>query len=196
MSLKPALQELTPLPTREETSDEVLASRTRQRPELFGELYQRYQQRIYSYHLARTGNSHEAEDLTSQTFVAALENLDHFDEKRHFGGWLFGIAKHELADYFRKPSLELPLEKAENAPAPDASPEEQAASQMDMAAIARGLKHLPADQVEALSLRIFGGLKAAEAGKLMGKSEAAVKMLVLRGLRNLQQMLVINMEVL
>jgi RNA polymerase sigma-70 factor (ECF subfamily) len=162
----------------------------------FAELYQLYQQRIYTYHLSRTCNPNEAEELTSQTFLAALENLDHYDEKRSFGGWLFEIAQHKRADYYRKPYRELPLERAENEPAPDPSPEEQAASHLDMAVVAQGLQHLPANQVEALSLRIFGGLSAAQVGKLMGKSEAAVKMLVLRGLRNLQQKLVPNMEVL
>ena len=195
MSPKPALQEFSSLPTLEQSSDEVLVSQLRHSPELFGELYQRYQQRIYTYHLSRTGNPNEAEELTSQTFLAALENLDHYDEIRSFGAWLFGIAQHKLADYFRKPDRDLPLEKAENEPNSDPSPEELAASQLDMVAVARGLQHLPPDQVEALSLRIFGGLSAAQAGTLMGKSEAAVKMLILRGIRNLQKKLVLNMEV-
>jgi RNA polymerase sigma-70 factor (ECF subfamily) len=196
MSLRPALEDFSPLPTVEQTSDEVLVSQARQNPKLFAGLYHRYQNRIYSYHFFRTCNPTEAEELTSETFLAALESLDHFDQRRTFCGWLFGIAQHKLADYFRKPDRNLPLETVENASTSDPSPEVQVARKLDMDAVARGLKHLPADQVEALSLRIFGGLSAAEAGRLMGKSEAAVKMLVLRGLRRLQQMLVLKMEVL
>ena len=196
MSPRPALQELSPLPPHKQTTDDVLVGQVQQSPVRFAELYQLYQQRIYTYHLSRTGNPNEAEELTSQTFLAALENLNHYDEKRSFGGWLFGIAQHKRADYYRKLYRELPLEKVENQPAPDPSPEEQAVSHLDMAAVARGLQQLPANQVEALSLRIFGGLSTAQVGKLMGKSEAAGKMLVLRGLRNLQQKLVLDMELL
>jgi len=196
MSPRPVLQELSPLPPHKQITDDALVIQVRQNPARFVELYQLYQQRIYTYHLSRTCNPNEAEELTSQTFLAALENLDHYNEKRSFGGWLFGIAQHKRADFYRKLYRELPLEKAENEPAPDPSPEEQAVSHLDMAAVARGLQQLPANQVEALSLRIFGGLSTAQVGKLMGKSEAAVKMLVLRGLRNLQQKLVRNLEVL
>ena len=196
MSPRPALQELSPLPPHKQTTDDVLVGQVQQSPVRFAELYQLYQQRIYTYHLSRTGNPNEAEELTSQTFLAALENLNHYDEKRSFAGWLFGIAQHKRADYYRKLYRELPLEKVENQPAPDPSPEEQAVSHLDMAAVARGLQQLPANQVEALSLRIFGGLSTAQVGKLMGKSEAAGKMLVLRGLRNLQQKLVLDMELL
>ena len=195
MSSRPVLQEISPLPMLEQTPDEVLILQARQNPKLFTELYQRYQQRIYTYHLSRTSNPTEAEELTSQTFLAALENLVHYDEKRSFVGWLFGIAQHKLVDYLRKLYRNVPLEKVENAPSSEPSPEEQVANRLDMAAVARGLQHLPAEQVEALSLRIFGGLSAVQTGMVMGKSEAAVKMLVYRGLRNLQQRLVLNMEV-
>jgi RNA polymerase sigma-70 factor (ECF subfamily) len=196
MCPRPALQESSPALTPEQTSDGALVFQARQSPRLFTGLYQRYQQRIYAYHLSRTGNPNEAEELTSQTFLAALENLDHYDEKRSFAGWLFGIAHHKLADTLRKVYRDLPLEKAENAPALDPSPEEQTASRLDLAAAARGMEHLPVDQAETLRLRIFAGLSAAQAGQVMGKSEAAVKMLFLRGLRSLQQTLVHHTEVL
>jgi RNA polymerase sigma-70 factor, ECF subfamily len=176
--------------------DEILVDRARQSPHLFTELYHRYKQRVYSYHLSRTGSSMDAEELTSQTFLAALENLNHFDEKRNFAGWLFGIAHHKLTDYLRKGYRDLPLETSENTPAPDPTPEEQTSRKADLSEIAKALKKLPSDQVDALSLRIFGQLSAAQAGKVMGKSEAAVKMLVFRAIRSLQQMLVHPLEVL
>jgi RNA polymerase sigma-70 factor (ECF subfamily) len=196
MSSRPDPQAFSPLLSLDESTDEALARQARQSPTLFTGLYQRYQQRIYCYHLSRTGIPNEAEELSAQTFLAALENLGHYDEKRSFAGWLFGIAQHKLADYYRKGYGDLALEQAENAPTRDPSPEEQAVSQLDMAAVARAMLQLPAEQAEAMRLRIFGGLSAAQAGKLMGKSEAAVKMLVLRGLRSLKQKLVLRMEVI
>ena len=46
------------------------------------------------------------------------------------------------------------------------------------------MHYLPADRAEALALRLFAGLSAAEAAQVMGKSEAAVKMLVHRAVRD------------
>jgi RNA polymerase sigma-70 factor, ECF subfamily len=182
-------------PTLEQTSDEVLAIQARDCPEFFTSLYQRYLPKVYRYHLSHTCDVQEAEELTSQTFIGALENLPQFNRQRTFRCWLFGIARHKLVDYLRKSHRDLSLEKAEDTPAREPTPEEQAFHKLNLAEIARVMKQLPADQVEALSLRIFCELSAAEAGTVMGKSEAAVKMLVLRGFRNLQQRLVLKMEV-
>ena len=52
--------------------DNTLAHSVCQRPEAFVELYQRHILKVYRYHLARTGNVADAQDLTSQTFMAAL----------------------------------------------------------------------------------------------------------------------------
>jgi len=53
--------------------DARLAHQARADPEAFAELYHRHVRSVYRYHLAHTGNVKDAEDLTSQTFMAALE---------------------------------------------------------------------------------------------------------------------------
>lgn len=55
--------------------DTRLAHQARADPEAFAELYRRHVRSIYRYHLAHTGNVKDAEDLTSQTFMAALEGI-------------------------------------------------------------------------------------------------------------------------
>jgi RNA polymerase sigma factor (sigma-70 family) len=84
------------------------------------QLYDRYVERIYRYHLARTGCPAEAEDLTSETFRAALEGLDRCRPEQA-AAWLVGIARHKQADQLRRSgrvvSLEALLERAAPPPA-------------------------------------------------------------------------------
>jgi DNA-directed RNA polymerase specialized sigma24 family protein len=69
----------------------------------FAALYRRYLDRIYRYFYARTGDGQRAEDLTAQTFVAALEALHRYRERGYFSAWLFTIAARRYADHCREP---------------------------------------------------------------------------------------------
>jgi RNA polymerase sigma-70 factor (ECF subfamily) len=181
----------------QEISDEIyLARRASGDLEAFAELYQRHMPYVYHYHLARTGNADDAQDLTSQTFLAALEGIASYRGQGSFGGWLFGIAAHKVADHYRRLRSVAPLEDAEYLPALDPPPDDIASQRLELAQISSALKTLSAEQAEALTLRIFGNLSAAEVGQIMGRSEAAAKMLVHRGLRSLRQALDPGLEVL
>lgn len=178
------------------TPNEVeLARRSAHEPEAFAELYHRYLPGIYRYHLARTGHVQEAEDLTAQTFLSALESIGSFRGQSSFSSWLFGIASHKLADHYRRSRVELPLEKAEGLHNSENRPEETALLHLELARVARVLRLISPERAEALVLCLFGGLSLAEAAQSVGKSEAAVKMLVHRGLCDLQERLAVHLEV-
>ena len=76
----------------------------------FEELLNRYEKRIYCFLYQRTGNSHDAEDLTQQTFIRAYQKLDLFNKKYKFGVWLYTLARNISNDYHRsrRHHLELP----------------------------------------------------------------------------------------
>ncbi len=167
--------------------DAALASRASQDPAAFSPLYRRHFQRVYRYHISRTGNEADAQDLTSQTFMAALEGIASFRGTGSFLAWLFGIARRKLALRFRSRMLEVPLEAASRLPDPAQSTEGTASQRIQLAQISRSLLNMTPERAEALALCLFGDLTAAEAGKVMGKSEAAVKMLVFRGLKELRE---------
>jgi RNA polymerase sigma-70 factor (ECF subfamily) len=188
---KNAVQSISPgLPA----SDETLASRAALDPQVFGDLYQRHIERVYHYHLARTGDDADAQDLTAQTFLAALEGIHTYRGAGNFGAWLFGIARNKVALHYRSQRLETPLDTAEEAPDPSPSPETAATQRLQMAAVSRALGLLAPDRAEAIELCVFAGLTAAQAAQVMGKSDAAVKMLVMRGLRDLRARLDDAME--
>ena len=67
--------------------------------------------------------------------------------------------------------------------------DERLADQLQMEQVIVALRHLSPERAEALTLRVLAELSAAEVGKLMGKSETAVRMLVHRALRDLRQQL-------
>jgi len=175
--------------------DMDLARRAASDPQAFTELYHRYLNGIYRYHLARTGHIQEAEDLTAQTFLTALESLRSFRGQGSFAAWLFGIASHKLADHYRRSRVELPLEQAEQLHSPIPLPEETVLQRLELRRVARVLKLISPERAEALVLCLFGGLSLAEAARIVGKSEAAVKMLVHRGLCDLQERLATHLEV-
>jgi RNA polymerase sigma-70 factor (ECF subfamily) len=158
-------------------------------------LYQRHYRRVYVYHLARAGNEQDAQDLTSETFLAALDSIaayrpeyDHRHERseRSFAAWLFGIAHHKLADFFQKRVPQSSLEEVGERPAGDMPPEQAAGQRSDLTRLRQLLALLPEERADALSLRFFSDLSLAEVAQVMDKSEAAVKMLVYRGLQELR----------
>ncbi len=178
------------------TPDEVeLARRSGRDPDAFSELYHRYLPGIYRYHLARTGHVQEAEDLTAQTFLTALESIASFRGQGSFSSWLFGIASHKLADHFRRSRDELPLEQAEQLHSPLPLPDETAHTRLEIRRVAHVLRLISPERAEALVLCLFSGLSLAEVASTVGKSEAAVKMLVHRGLCDLQERLAAYLEV-
>ena len=93
----------------QDESDLVRAARTDSRG--FALLYDRYVQRLYHYCYHRTNNAHDAEDLTSQTFLAALEALPRHRLDGHFAAWLFTIARHKVVDHYRR-TPNVPLDES------------------------------------------------------------------------------------
>jgi RNA polymerase sigma-70 factor (ECF subfamily) len=175
-------------------TDEALVTAARHDQTAFAELYRRHVDRVYRYLLARAGETPLAQDLTAQTFLAAFEGLAGYRGRSEFPVWLLGIAHHKLMDHYRRQKETVSLEVADELAHPGAPVEQLVAERLRHAQLARALKQLAPERAEALALRIFGGLSAAEVARVMGKSEAAVKMLVHRAVRDLQERLVPELD--
>ena len=89
-------------------SDAELLVAARSDASAFRELYERYADRVYGYHLRRSQDPHAAHDLTAETFAQAWLSRARFrDEARGSAGpWLFGIARHVLLVSVRRRRLE------------------------------------------------------------------------------------------
>ncbi len=177
--------------------DARLAIQARADPEAFAELYRRHVLSIYRYHLAHTGNVKDAEDLTSQTFMAALEGIRSYRGAGPYITWLIGIAANKRLRFFRNNGnkTEISLDAALHIPAPILPTERAAARRLQMDQIIAALRTISPDRAEAVILCFFSGLSFAEAGHVLRKSEAAVKMLISRGLQDLRTHTSLALEV-
>ncbi len=176
--------------------DSELVTQASASAEAFAELYHRHVTRVYRYHLVHTGSVKDAEDLTSQTFMAALEGLRSYRNEGAFAAWLMGIAARKKALLFRSRRREaLPLDAVRDVPAPGLSTDQAALQRLQMEKVHRALRHISPDRAEAITLCFFGGLTAAEIGRVLGKNDAAVKMLLSRGLKDLRERTSLALEV-
>lgn len=165
----------------------------------FCDLYNQSVERVYRYLLARTGSAAEAEDLTAETFHAALAGYERLRESQPPLPWLLGIARHKLADHLRRGwwrgrRRSVPLDALPELELPGPSIEDQAGLRLDVARVVRALGALNAERAEAVALRYFAGLDLDEVAQAMGKSDEAAKKLVQRGLAELRQRLGVERE--
>ncbi len=170
--------------------EEQLVSQAVQDPQAFDELYRRYVNRVYVYHLVRTNSREEAEDLTSQTFLAALEGISGYRRQGSLPPGCFSIARRKLVDHYRRPPS-LPLEMAETL---NGGLDETIDHKLRLQQVSRALTKIDPERVEALSLRFFGQLTTTEISRVLSKSEGAVRNLVYRALQDLRRQLAFNME--
>ena len=161
----------------------------------FAELYRRHMTRVYRYHIAHVGNVKDAEDLTSQTFMAAMEGIRSFRGTGSFAAWILGIASRKRLMFFRGSRLEIPLEAAVQYPSVELPTDRAANQRLQLESISRALRQISTERAEALILIYFGGLSNAETARILRKTEAAVKMLISRGLQDLRERTSLALEV-
>lgn len=163
----------------------TLAQAAKTDPAAFGRLYNQTVQPIYRYLRGRVGTVAEAEDLTSQTFIAAYEGLQTYRERGYFTAWLFRIARSKLMDHFRGNKYEVPLDVIENRAEMDDALGRVVRSD-EVNKLARLIGSLDADQRDLIRLRYVADLSFAEMAEVLGKSEGAVKKSLYRLLANIK----------
>jgi len=169
--------------------DLQLARAARADAEAFDALYRRYVTPVFRFCYARVNGVADAEDLTAQTFLAALESLARFNGRGSFAAWLFSIARYKCADFYRAHYANRTVPLGDVTEPPDlATVDSEAAVYGDavLACVGRVLPTLSPDRAEALHLRFWGGLSMQEIAKVMKRNEAAVKMLVSRAITDLR----------
>lgn len=171
-------------------SDDCLVERARKDPSAFNGaftiLYERYLPQIYRYLYFKVSSPADAEDLTAQVFLAALEGLPGYHFAGSFRGWLFGIARRKAADFYRKGVPQARLEQAANFPIPTESPLALVAQTETLRSLIGLIAHLDEDDQELLRLRFAAGLGFAEIAGLTRRKESAVKMALYRLLDRLE----------
>jgi RNA polymerase sigma-70 factor (ECF subfamily) len=153
------------------------------------ELYLLHFDRIYSYLHLSVGNRHDAEDLTTQTFLKMLESIGKFRwQSAPFSAWLFRIAHNLAMDHFRanrrwQPEEEVP----EPVGSEERSAEDQAFQSIGRQSMLELIEKLSAEQQQVLTLKFVFNFPNAEVATILGKSEGAIKSLQHRALVSLQK---------
>lgn len=167
-------------------------------------LYEKYIDRVYAYFYSKVRNIAEAEDMTSETFIRAIEALMHRQfvwQGKPFGAWLFKTARYVLAEHRRKikglPSMENldslletyePVSQEADIPDTLIQREEQTAL-WDL------VKTLSSAEQRVLIMRHVYNLPYSEVARRLARSEAASKQLHYRALRRLKRLLKNNASI-
>ena len=155
------------------------------------ELYLIHFDRIYSYLHVSVGNRHDAEDLTTQTFMRMLESIGKFRwQSAPFSAWLFRIAHNLAMDHFRANRRWQPEEDVPE-PEPDevTSAETGALESIGRRSMLELIEDLSHEQQQVLTLKFVFNFANAEAATILGKTEGAIKSLQHRALVSLQKQL-------
>ena len=156
-------------------------------PQHFGPLYEATVDRVFRYLFLRTRDRALAEDLTSQTFMKALQALPRYrPSKAPFIAWLFRIARNTLIDHHRTQRDTAPLEAVAEQESDDPRVEHQADQTLRYEKAQKLLATLDPDERDMLLLKITSGLTFREIAALCGKSENTVKTTYFRRIRQLR----------
>lgn len=169
----------------QQESDSTLIASAKQDSEAFGLLYDRYVNRIYNYIYYRTGNHHDAEDLTARTFYKALKHLPRYvDRGAPFSAYLYRIAHNIVANFHRDTSrrqivsiddliITVPNQQEPTAIAEKRDEQEE---------LLQAVRRLPPERQQLLILKLVEQMSNAEIAQVMKRTEGAIKSLYHRTL--------------
>jgi RNA polymerase sigma-70 factor (ECF subfamily) len=163
----------------------ILARASQGDREAFGSLYEQYVERIFNYVYYRTGNVHDAEDLTARVFYRAMNHIQNYTDRGvPFSAWLYRIAHNLIANWHRDLSRhqEIPLDDAPSLHYKGDPPETALLQGQDREALLKLIRHLPAERQHLLILKFVENMSNTEIGEIMNRSEGAVKSLYHRTL--------------
>ncbi|MDP2586188.1 MAG: sigma-70 family RNA polymerase sigma factor [Candidatus Komeilibacteria bacterium] len=165
-------------------------------PAEFGQLYELYFDKIYHFLLSRSGFNRElAEDLTSQTFLQALEKINRFKwQGVPFGAWLYRIAINNLNSHWRKHKRVLTTDDDNLAKLADDfsdlnQTDASTVDQFDLAALYKAIKQLSEEDQNLLALKYFQDLSYEEISAAIGLSVNSVGVKLHRAVKKLKKLL-------
>ena len=154
-------------------------------------LYQTYHPKIYSYAFMQMGDVQAAEDLASDVMLKMIESINGYRFKGlPFGAWVFRIARNRLIDLHRRRRRRGEVDLSETLASSLANPQSLAERALDRGQIQLALKYLTDEQRQVIVLKFIQGFDNRSVGRILGRSEGAIKSLQHRALIALRRVLV------
>lgn len=153
-------------------------------------LYQKYYPKIYNYGFMQMGDAQAAEDLASDVMLKMIESMHKYTFRGlPFGAWVFRIARNRLIDLHRRRRRRGEVDLSGSLSSALASPHALAERALERGQIQIALKHLTDEQRQVIVLKFIQGFDNRSIGKIMGRSEGAIKSLQHRALGALRRLM-------
>jgi len=130
-----------------------------------------------------------AQDLTAATFEQALAHLDQLRSPEAFGGWLFRIARNQVAQHYRRRRVHVSLEDVADHADDALSVEAQVERSEELSWMLAAIRTLTEREQEIIGLKFVGGLNNQQIGQAMGLRAGNVAVVLYRALRRLRDRL-------
>lgn len=163
----------------------------------FVQLYDKYFKQIYKFLLTRAADVQLAEDLTSETFIIALEHIDSFEyQGKPFSSWLYRVAINEINKHYRKSKSEHEAminkwhEEGEKLSAADVElleGENEQDKLRNLKVMNDGLRKLKEEDQNILSLKYFENLSYQEIAEILGITVTNVGVKLMRATERLSK---------
>ncbi len=158
--------------------------------EAIAQIHDAYHAPIYRYISFRVDDPQTVEDLTSEVFVRFVHAL-----RRRRGptenvrAWLYGVASNVVKEHYRSQRRRSLTRLDESLPGKGAGPEQDVSARLAAEQLREAMGDLSMDQQEVLALRFGYGMRHKEVAQTLGKSEGAVRMLQVRAIAALSELL-------
>jgi RNA polymerase sigma-70 factor (ECF subfamily) len=154
------------------------------------QLYETYYPKIYNYAFLQMGDVPAAEDLASDVMLKMIESIQTYKFRGlPFGAWVFRIARNRLIDLHRRRKRRGEVDLSETLTTALANPQVLAERALERGQLQVAMKHLTDEQRQVITLKFIEGFDNRSVGKIMGRSEGAVKSLQHRALGALRRIL-------
>ena len=165
-----------------------ILDRAKNNPQAFGELYEKYFDRIFNFVYRQTDDEDLTADLTSQTFLIALKNVARYQFRGvPFSAWLYKIASNEVNKHYRKKrqTKVFSIEEARILELMKQADEEYSEEMINR--LMNYLKGLPTEMLQVLELRFFEDKDFKEIAFILDITESGAKMRTYRALDRLRK---------
>ena len=157
--------------------------------EAFGQIYEACVDRVYRFVFFRVSDEPTAEDLTSQVFLKAWQNLGRYRPNGPILAWLYAIARNTVIDHYRTFKQTVSLDEAAPVASQDNKLDELVEFQFEMQSLQESMQYLTEEQQEVLILKFIAEFDTDQIARKMGKSEGAIRALQMRALQALAKVM-------
>jgi len=179
---------------KERLTEKILLYRVqvKQDKEAFAELYDRYIEKIFRFVYFKVSNRQEAEDVASEVFLKTWDYLTNSDTKKidRFSSFIYQVARNKVIDIYRDraKTQTCSLDDIETLPS-DTTPFHTVSALQEKKELHAAIRQMKQQYQEAVILRYIDGLSIKEISVVIGKRPTAVRVMLHRAMKKLQELL-------